>query len=85
MRNSIGKVIFWSLLGVLTVVWPACAELPLKTAPERSVGEKMSPAMATQSGMLTVKPEPATLILLASGGLMSVSARVMRKYRIRVR
>ena len=85
MTRSIGKVIFWCLLGVLTVVWPACAELPLETAPERIAGEKMSPVITARSGMLSVKPESVTLMLLAGGGLMSVSARVMRQCRIRVR
>ena len=85
MRKSIGKVIFWSLLGVLTVVWPAYGELPLKTTPERSVGEKKGPAIEARSGMLLVKPELATLMVLTASGLMVVSARVMRKYRVRVR
>ncbi len=40
MRKSIGKVIFWCLLGVLTVVCSVYAELPLDAAPERSVGEE---------------------------------------------
>ncbi len=84
MSKSIIKLIFWSLLGILTLAWPAFAELGLETAPERSVREKMSPAIAIQSGKLAAHPEPATLMLLAGGGLMAVSTRVMRKCLIRV-
>ncbi len=85
MRKSLGKLIFWCVLGILTLAWPAFAELSLETAPERSVGEKMSPAITAQLGIAAVKPEPATLMLLAGSGLMAMSARVMRKCRIRVR
>ncbi|MBA7547927.1 hypothetical protein ES705_40368 [subsurface metagenome] len=49
MRKSIGKVIFWCLLGVLTVVCSAYAELPLEAAPERSAGKKMGPAIEARS------------------------------------
>ena len=85
MRKLFTKVIFWSLLGILTVAWPACAELSPNTTPEISVGEKMGPTVEARSGMLVVRPEPATLMVLTASGLMAMSSRVMRKCRVRVR
>jgi len=85
MRKSIGKVIFWCLLGVLTVVCSAYAELPLEAAPERSAGEKMGPAIEARSGRLVVRPEPATLVVLTGSGLMAVSVRVRQRCRSSLR
>ena len=79
MRKSIGKVIFWCLLGVLTVV---CS---VKSTPERSAGEKIGPAIEARSGRLVVRPEPATLMVLTGSGLMAVSVRVMRRCRSSLR
>ncbi len=85
MWKSIGKVIFWCLLGVLTVVCSAYAELPLEAGPESSAGEKMGPAIEARSGRLVVRPEPATLMVLTGSGLMAVSVRVMRRCRSSLR
>ncbi|MCK4851172.1 MAG: hypothetical protein KAT11_07470 [Phycisphaerae bacterium] len=100
MRKSIGKVIIWCLLGVLTVVCSVYAELPLEAVPERSAGEKMGSLNRLARDVVVVEraslggtvieawwgepvlsPEPATLVVLTGGGLMTVSVRVMRKYR----
>ena len=85
MRRSIGKTIFWCLLGVLTVVCSAIA------TPERSVGENRGTIERFESdvigveraslGGMSLNPEPATLGVLLVGGLAAVSMRMARKYR----
>ena len=90
MQKSIGKLIFWCLLGVLTVVFSATA------TPERSVGENRGSPKRLQSdvigaeraglgGKLSLNPEPATLTVLLVGGLAVGSMRMARKYRSSMR
>ena len=89
MQKSIGKLISWCLLGVLTVVFSATA------TPERSVGENRGSPKRLQSdvigaeraglGGMSLNPEPATLTVLLVGGLAVGSMRMARKYRSSMR
>ena len=80
MRKSIGKVIFWCLLGVLTVVCSANAGLTLAAAPERSAGENRG-LVETRWDKPALRAEPATLVVLMMGPLAFMSMRVVRRYR----
>ena len=92
MQKSIGKLIFWCLLGVLTVVCSASANFTLTATPERSVGENrgslkrlesdvIGAERASLGGKLSLNPELATLTVLLVGGLAVGSMRMARKYR----
>ncbi len=95
MKKSIGKVIFWSLLGVLTVVCSASGNFPIKTAPERSAGETSGSLTRLERdvvgveraslGGMSLNPEPATLGVLLVGGLAAGSMITARKCRTSMR
>ena len=89
MKKSIGKLIFWCLLGVLTVVCSVSA------TPERSVGETRGSLTRLERdvvgveraslGGMSLNPEPATLGVLLVGGLAAGSMMTARKCRTSMR
>ena len=91
MQKSIGKLIFWCLLGVLTVICSASANFTVTATPERSVGENRGSLKRLQSDVIgaeraslqgmSLNPEPATLTVLLVGALAVGSMRMARKYR----